>query len=346
MDYNDDNDDHDDRDYSVSDPFEMFGPTVDESNNDKTNNKMEYEKGPRDPANGFNSHHPGTEQAMLQFVRNGIASVKKDTTTAKDESLVDLAIRFVDQFCYQRHWMMHIGAEKGPLLERFLAERVQDHLHRQPNSPFIIVEVGTYCGYSSALMARTLLQKADSFHIVTVDVNPNCIDVAQKLHQLAELEESNFSYVLLGGASSAPTLGKCIKSAFADNPKFDQYSSSGLLPPVSFVFLDHQKDYYLSDLKHLEEEGIIRAHCAVAADNVVFFQLNDYREYMQELSNKGVVTTKLEQGQLEYILPEEIDQPNPTAKDFWQDGIEMTIYLQDPQPPPQNGAAGSKNTAD
>lgn len=100
---------------------------------------------------------------------------------------------------------------------------------------------------------------------------------------------------------------------------------------ISFVFLDHHKDDYLSDLKHLEEEGLIRAHCAVAADNVVFFQLHEYRDYMQELAQQGIVTTTLAEGQLEYITSDEINRTDPNrVKDYWQDGVELTIYQKDP----------------
>ena len=81
------------------DPFDVFGPSL-ASGGEAERQHIRQQR--RDPANGFNSHHPGTELAMLQFVRNGM-------TKASNENLVDHAIRLVDQFCYQRHWMMHVG---------------------------------------------------------------------------------------------------------------------------------------------------------------------------------------------------------------------------------------------
>ena len=210
-------------------------------------------------------------------------------------------------------------------MENFLTARVHAHHDLRPGVPFIIVEIGTYCGYSAALMARTL-QKcigSSSFHIVTVDVDPQCIHVAQQFHQVAGLSKDNFSYLLQDGTSS---LGTRIKTALVE--KFNSVWTSNNLPPVSLVFLDHLKDDYLPDLKHLEDEGIIRANCAVAADNVVFFQLDEYRNYVQELANWGIVTTKLEEGQLEYIREDEMN--DTTENNVWQDGVELTIYVKDP----------------
>ena len=239
--------------------------------------------------------------------------------------------------------------EKGPILEQFLSERVQAHLEHRPNIPFVIVEIGTYCGYSSALMARTLLQHSQlsNFHIVTIDIDIKCSKVAQQFHELANLPRNKFTYIVLDGTKY---LGDCIRDALMEcirkgeivnaktgNGVQTTTTTTTVSPPVvAFVFLDHNKDDYLPDLKHLEQEGIIQAQCAVAADNVIFFQLDGYRNYMQELADNGIVTTKLIPGQLEYILPD-IDQPYPSttgqqhqAKHVWQDGLELTIYHQDP----------------
>ena len=110
---------HDDEN-NDQDPFEMFGPiTIEDVDYDNSNNRLQdmqqqqqqqqqKRQQQRDPANGFNSFHRGTEQALIQYVRN-----KLDESIAIDDcsktKAVDYAIRFVDEFCLERHWMMHIG---------------------------------------------------------------------------------------------------------------------------------------------------------------------------------------------------------------------------------------------
>jgi hypothetical protein len=46
-------------------------------------------------------------------------------------------------------------------------------------------------------------------------------------------------------------------------------------------------------VKLLAANDFIQRHTAVAADNVVFFQLTDYHQYMMSLQTLGVVQTKL-----------------------------------------------------
>lgn len=115
-------------DGATTDPFDVFGAppalvpgssmTDDVDNNDNTTLPQPILQ-QRNPANGFNSHHVGTEQAMLQFVRNGIDDFTmkdsiptlegEETNKVEPTMLVDVAIDLVDKFCFQRHWMMHIG---------------------------------------------------------------------------------------------------------------------------------------------------------------------------------------------------------------------------------------------
>ena len=98
-------------------------------------------------------------------------------------------LRAVDDFCSNRHWMMHVGPEKGSMLReelmssarRFMREST-DAVDSAVSTPapvgaevgegrsgtrsrrgevlgerrYVCVELGTYCGYSSVLMASTL----------------------------------------------------------------------------------------------------------------------------------------------------------------------------------------------
>ena len=47
-----------------------------------------------------------------------------------------------------------------------------------------------------------------------------------------------------------------------------------------FVFLDHDKDTYIIDLKLLESRGWLTPSCTIVADNVVFPGAPGYLEYV------------------------------------------------------------------
>jgi hypothetical protein len=92
----------------------------------------------------------------------------------------------------------------------------------------------------------------------------------------------------------------------------------------------------------LEREGLIRGGSVVVADNVLFAQIDDYREYVRSLATKGLVTTEIVMTQIEYAGEEisEDDGSNSkdgsgsdaggTEDDLFRDGIEITHYKRNP----------------
>ncbi|MCW3025349.1 MAG: SAM-dependent methyltransferase, partial [Solirubrobacterales bacterium] len=59
---------------------------------------------------------------------------------------VDDAIRVIDDFCLTRSVMINVGDEKGEILDQAV----------QRSSPALLLELGTYCGYSGLRMARVM----------------------------------------------------------------------------------------------------------------------------------------------------------------------------------------------
>lgn len=247
----------------------------------------------RSPSDGILVFHKGTEQSLCHFVERSL-DVQSETARS-DAGSPETVLHLIDRFCYERHWMMHIGPEKGRVLDDFLNQAID--AHTDPSSPFVIVELGTYCGYSMIRMARTLLARSQNFRIATVDVSAENQAVAQRLAELAGLKEF-VDFILL-------------KSDFKSKP--DQLALLSK-SQANFVFLDHEKEVYLSDLIMLEEARIVKEGTFVAADNVLFFGLEEYRSHMQHLATEGIVSTRLELGRLEYVVEKE------EAGDF-RDGI-------------------------
>ena len=83
----------------------------------------------------------------------------------------------------------------------------------------------------------------------------------------------------------------------------------------------------------------------VVADNVLFAQIDDYREYTRSLATKDLVTTKLVLTQIEYAgeeIPGDDGSDNNDASggdgdaggtedaDLFRDGIEITHYKRNP----------------
>jgi catechol O-methyltransferase len=289
------------------DPFAAFG---DDEDDDEESTSVEPTQ--RDPSCGALVFREGTEQALLLHVRNELqrSSSTDDNAMRPREKM----LRLVDTFCYSRHWMMHIGPEKGIFLQDFLTRRVQKYLDSADFSfPLVILEVGTYCGYSAIRMAHTILEKLKdtpgaSFHIFTVDVDPQNVAVAKQMVALAELQ-SHLTFILLEDPENIPNeLSQAVRLKMTE--RFPEREAV-----VDFLFLDHAKELYLSDLVQLEKSAMIKAQTWVAADNILFFRLDEYRRHMQALAEQGIAETLLEVGKLEYVNDQEQEDTDQDLRD-------------------------------
>ena len=303
----------------------------------------EEEETARGSGAGVLTFHNGTEQALGCYVlqqvpsiptttRNGVANCKDDELQQQQQQQCRRILEAIDTFCYQRHWMMHVGPIKGRILQDFLKQRLvalqqpQQHLQRK----IVVVELGTYCGYSLLTMAERLLlnqttttsnTKSDhaqrgpsNFAIISVDVNPQTQTVARRLIALAGL--SDYVTLVVRDDTSSSTdqdeneednrLSDQLKAAIRKQqpqrgwiPNTDTTTTDDSIR-IDFLLLDHAKEWYLSDLQQLERTGLIQAGTAVVADNVVFFQLDEFRSYVQQQQQRHMVTTQLVPVALEY----------------------------------------------
>ncbi|XP_074996565.1 transmembrane O-methyltransferase [Calonectris borealis] len=85
-----------------------------------------------------------------------------------------------DQWCYRREHLSSVGPVKGRIVERLLYER----------APRRVLELGTYCGYGTVLLAQGLPPGA---RLYTVEVDPRHAAVAEKVIRLAGFAEETVS---------------------------------------------------------------------------------------------------------------------------------------------------------
>ena len=343
--------------------------------------------------NGVLAFHEGTELALLHHVRTELAKstiptkaqdrpssidVDHDGDTSGDdaiEAIINKAQRvldLVDSYCMSRHWMMHVGPEKAQPLRQFisdcLVQKEKTNTAMGDGSIFTIVELGTYCGYSSIFTAKTVLDcwrataasgnlsrradKTKSFQIYSVEVVENFATVAKELIRLAGME-AYISIILLKDHFESVEVDRRAddkqESSLSSELKRLMISSEGHTEGVTstgidYLFVDHDKSLYLPHLRELEDALLIRKGTHVAADNVVFAEIHDYRRHMADLADKGIVTTRLEDSLfVEYCQPElnqlssssenmtgGTNKKTDDAKDMFKDGIEFSVYLQDP----------------
>ncbi|BBY65049.1 O-methyltransferase [Mycolicibacterium helvum] len=178
---------------------------------------------------------------------------------------IDDVLSTIDEYAYAKSFLVNIGDEKGTLLDA--AVRRAD--------PRLALELGTYCGYGALRIARA----APTARIFSVELAGANAAVARRIWAHAGVEH-RITCVVGTIGDGGPTLD-VLREEFG----FD----SGTL---DFLFIDHNKHAYLTDLLSIVERGWLRRGAIVVADNVGFPGSPKYRGYMRAQQGKGWQTTE------------------------------------------------------
>ncbi len=212
------------------------------------------------------------------LVKKKLKQPKEDLVTqlvkSKAQQTPDSVLRVIDDYGWKKKFLMNIGNIKGEILQKTIQEK----------KPKNVLELGVYLGYSSISICKNLDQEG---FLTSIEINPKFKELALKNITHAKLEHK--IKIKIGKASEViPSL----------TDKFD------------FVFIDHWKDSYLSDLKLLEKEKKLNKGALIFADNVVLFHLEEYLSYVrnsQKYDSKFIPTLR------------EYSKTQP-------DGIEISIF--------------------
>jgi catechol O-methyltransferase len=154
---------------------------------------------------------------------------------------IDHVLATIDEFAYQHSFLINVGDEKGALLDT--AVRRAD--------PRLALELGTYVGYGALRIARA----APDAKVYSVELAGANAAIARRIWDHAGVGDRVTCVVGTVG-DGGPTL-----DALADADGF----STGAL---DFVFIDHDKTAYLTDLQSIVARGWLHAGSIVVADNV------------------------------------------------------------------------------
>lgn len=179
---------------------------------------------------------------------------------------VDDVIRVIDDFCYNRSFMMNVGDEKGEILDAAV-RRVR---------PRRLLELGTYCGYSALRMVRVMPSYA---RLYSIELNPANADIARRIWDHAGVGD-RVTVVVGHLGDGGSTLNRLhAEHGFANRS-------------IDFVFIDHDKAAYLPDLQRILSQSWLHPGSVVVADNVKFPGAPEYRAYMKKQEGRSWYTTE------------------------------------------------------
>lgn len=180
---------------------------------------------------------------------------------------VDDAVATIDRFAYRQSLLINVGDEKGALLDA--AVRRAD--------PGVALELGTYVGYGALRIARA----APAARVYTVELAEANAAIARRIWEHAGVAD-RISCLVGTLGDGGPTL-----DALAGAPGFGSEA-------LDFVFLDHDKDAYVTDLQHIVGRDWLHRGSIVVADNVKVPGAPEYREYMRSRQDTLWNTTEHE----------------------------------------------------
>ena len=160
-------------------------------------------------------------------------------------------------------FLMNVGPEKGKLL----AETIKDH------KPLNTLELGSFLGYSAIIIAM-FLPEAGS--LVSVDHDKDSVAASKEIVKYAGLEN---------------------KVHFINSTSDEAINA--LKESFDFIFIDHEKNRYYSDLLLMEDLNLINKGGIVFADNVGIFE-DKMKDYFSHVRDSGVYTSKNIGAHLEY----------------------------------------------
>jgi catechol O-methyltransferase len=168
---------------------------------------------------------------------------------------IDDVLAAIDRFAYEKSMLINVGDEKGALLDAAVGRA----------DPRLVLELGTYCGYSALRIARS----APAAKVFSVELAAANADIARRIWAHAGVDD--------GVTCVVGTIGDHGKTL--DALRTDHGFTQG---DLDFMFIDHDKDAYVTDLLSIESRGWLHRGSIVVADNVRVPGAPKYRSYMRE----------------------------------------------------------------
>ncbi|CAJ1330805.1 unnamed protein product [Effrenium voratum] len=214
---------------------------------------------------GLSSTQVHPQLAALDYVIDGIENVS-------EELRLDKAIDLVDDFGWNRGFLINVGDVKGRIVDSALLERMKR------SEPKLVVEFGTFLGYGTLRLARVL--KNSKAELMTVDPDVLAHSVSSSLYEKAGVRDRIV-----------------MKKDFSSNVLRELHREGR---QIDFLFIDHVKKLYLSDLKLALELKLLAKDCVVVGDNILWPGAPDYKEFMLQGPGAKLFETQVHQTHVEY----------------------------------------------
>ncbi|CAE8672233.1 unnamed protein product [Polarella glacialis] len=211
--------------------------------------------------------------AALCVADDGSKGLAKHVVRKVPEGDIEAALRSFIAYSERKGLGMHLGKEKGDLIELSVRQGLPD------SGPAVVFEAGCHAG-DGTLSAIAALRDRPGSTIVSTETNKEWLDAAKEVveHVIGNLD-INYMPVQLKSYNHFEKVLDALRAA------------SGITSFDAVIF-DHDETLFLAHLKVLLSKGFLRKGSTVEIDNVKrkAKQLKSYMEFVSTASGNGFRT--------------------------------------------------------
>ena len=195
----------------------------------------------------------GRERACAEFVKR-----------VAERGNAASVLRAIDEFALGTSWLMSVGPVKGAILGSAV-ERAR---------PRFVLELGTYVGYSTIIIASRAPKGCRVFSVEFSAVNAEVAREIIEFAGLADVVTVVHGYMGDPAKRTIATLNEALLKA----------NGGAELSRVDLMFVDHVKQAYLPDMAAAALAGWLRSGSVVVADNVLLPGAPAFRWFLHKHS--------------------------------------------------------------
>ncbi|KAI9757710.1 MAG: hypothetical protein M4579_003335 [Chaenotheca gracillima] len=205
----------------------------------------------------------------------------------------------IDEFGRTCKYLMNVGEYKGKIVCGLIKDV----------KPQVMVELGSYVGYSCLLFGATLRRFGGAKYL-SLEMDPLFAAISTSLVNLAGLQDL---VQVVVGPSHESLRRLCVE---------------GSLTRIDLLFIDHHKPSYVPDLKLCEELRLVVPGSVIAADNVIWPGNKPYLDYVRSTVSQKVAKAEKPQAldNSEHYWKETIDRNEGQPKEDELLGNPHLIY--------------------
>ena len=127
----------------------------------------------------------------------GLLDYLRRKNCSETEAHLKRVLENTDKYAWGENWLTPMGDQKGPILDTLIMQKVAEYEHeseqgQRKDALFVVVELGTYIGYSTSRMASLMPRNSTLY---TMELTKERQNAAKQLVAMAQPLPANVEFI-------------------------------------------------------------------------------------------------------------------------------------------------------